>query len=261
MLKLFAAAVTASVVALVVTASASSSPPTFSNQILRAPATLPGITTSPADQSGDSEPAIDFGGPDNTMVVDGLGWLPFAVNLWKGHFGDTPPAFFGAMDTSLPIQGNGRVNLGDGDADVEVTTAGTILLADLDIIFNRTGRFTGLGVSVTRCPAAATSKAATPAAQELRGQAPARPRNAGTVAVTWLARTSAQPANGSSRTAPRAEEANSRPHSTDQHTQSTASSGSVPSQVPASSSPTKATMPQNQPSPFEPSPSRTSNPA
>jgi hypothetical protein len=159
MLKLFAAAVTASVVALVVTASASSSPPTFSNQILRAPATLPGITTSPADQSGDSEPAIDFGGPDNTMVVDGLGWLPFAVNLWKGHFGDTPPAFFGAMDTSLPIQGNGRVNLGDGDADVEVTTAGTILLADLDIIFNRTGRFTGLGVSVTRCPATASSKA------------------------------------------------------------------------------------------------------
>jgi hypothetical protein len=159
MVKLFAGVVLASVVALVASAAASSSPPTFSNQILRAPATLPGITTSPPNQSGDSEPAIDFGGPDDTMAVDGLGWLPFAVNLWKGHFGDTPPSYFGAMDTSLPIQGNGRINLGDGDADVEVTSVGTILLADLDIIFNRTGRFTSLGVSVTRCPASATGPA------------------------------------------------------------------------------------------------------
>ena len=159
MLKLFVAAVLASIVALVATAAASSSPPTFSNQILRAPAVLPGVTTSPPDQSGNSEPAIDFGGPNDTMAVDGLGWLPFAVNLWKGHFGDTPPAFFGAMDTLLPIQGNGRVNLGDGDADVEVTSAGTILLADLDIIFNHTFRNAQLGVSVTRCPANATSPA------------------------------------------------------------------------------------------------------
>jgi hypothetical protein len=159
MLKLFAAAVLAAVVALVATSAASSSPPTFSNQILRAPAALPGVTTSPPGQSGDSEPAIAFGGPNDTMVVDGLGWLPFAVNLWKGHFGDTPPSFFGPMDTSQPIQGNGRVNLGDGDADLAVTSAGTILLADLDVIFNRTGRFTALGVSVTRCPATATTKA------------------------------------------------------------------------------------------------------
>jgi hypothetical protein len=157
--KLFGGAVLASIVALVASASASSSPPAFSNQLLRAPAVVPGVTTSPPGQSGDSEPAIDFGGPDNTMAVDGLGWLPFAVNLWKGHFGDTPPQFFGAMDTSLPIKGNGRINLGDGDADVEVTSVGTILLADLDIIFNRTGRFTSLGVSVTRCSTAATSKA------------------------------------------------------------------------------------------------------
>jgi hypothetical protein len=158
MVKLILGAVFAAGVVLVANASASTGP-TFSNQILRAPATLPGITTSPPNQSGDSEPAIDFGGPDNTMAVDGLGWLPFQVNLWKGHFGDTPPAYFGAMDTSLPIQGNGRINLGDGDADVEVTSVGTILLADLDIIFNRTGRFTSLGVSVTRCPASATGPA------------------------------------------------------------------------------------------------------
>lgn len=156
--KLFAGAVLASIVALVASAGASSSPPAFSNQILRAPAVVPGVTTSPPGQSGDSEPAIDFGGPDNTMAVDGLGWLPFAVNLWKGDFGDTPPQFFGAMDTSLPIQGNGRSNQGDGDADVEVTSAGTILLADLDIIFNHTGQNAQLGVSVTRCPATAASK-------------------------------------------------------------------------------------------------------
>jgi len=158
MVKLIVGAVLASSVVFVASASASTGP-TFSNQILRAPAVVPGVTTSPTGQSGDSEPAIDFGGPDNTMAVDGLGWLPFAVNLWKGHFGDTPPSFFGAMDTSLPIQGNGRTNQGDGDADVEVTSAGTILLADLDIVFNHTGTNAQLGVSVTRCPASATSPA------------------------------------------------------------------------------------------------------
>ncbi|MEP6893390.1 MAG: sialidase family protein [Gaiellaceae bacterium] len=142
--------------ALVVAASATAGSPTFSNTVLRAPATLPaGFSSSPPNQSGDSEPAIDFGGPSNTMAVDGLGWLPFQVNLWKGHFGDTPPPYFGAMDTLLPIQGAGRVNLGDGDADVEVTSAGTILLADLDIIFNPRFNTAQLGVSVTRCPATA----------------------------------------------------------------------------------------------------------
>jgi hypothetical protein len=143
-------------VLLVATAASASS---FTNTVLRAPFTglPPGVTTNPPNQSGDSEPAIDFGGPDHTMAVDGLGWLPFAVNLWKGHFGDMPPAFFGPMDTLLPVQGNGRTNLGDGDADVEVTSAGTILLADLDIIFSGgPGNNAQLGVSVTRCPATAT---------------------------------------------------------------------------------------------------------
>ncbi len=143
--------------ACTVTAAAASAS-TFSNTVLRAPFTgfPPGFSSNPSNQSGDSEPAITFGGPDNTMAVDGLGWLPFAVNLWKGHFGDTPPAFFGPMDTSLPIQGRGRVNLGDGDADIEITSAGTILLADLDIIFTAQGTRVKLGVSVTRCPATAT---------------------------------------------------------------------------------------------------------
>ena len=160
MLKLAVTAALAGGVALIATTAAMASPPTFSNQVLRAPATLPpGYTTSPPNQSGDSEPAIDFGGPSNTMALDGLGWLPFQVNLWKGHFGDTPPAYVGAMDTLLPIQGKGRINLGDGDADVEVTSAGTTLLADLDIIFNPNFNSAQLGVSVTRCPATATSKA------------------------------------------------------------------------------------------------------
>src|SRR5262249_38985968 len=114
----------------------------------------PGFSSNPANQSGDSEPAITFG-PNNVMAVDGLGWLPFAVNLWKGHFGSVP-TFFGPMDTLLPIQGKGLVNVGDGDADIEVTRAGTILLNALDIIFTAKGTHDKLGVSVTRCPATAT---------------------------------------------------------------------------------------------------------
>jgi hypothetical protein len=141
------------VVASVWAAGASAS--SFSNTVLRAPFTLPpGFSSNPANQSGDSEPAIAFG-PNNAMAVDGLGWLPFAVNMWKGHFGATP-TFFGPMDTLLPIQGKGRVNLGDGDADIEITSAGTTLLNDLDIIFTAGGTHVKLGVSVTRCPASAT---------------------------------------------------------------------------------------------------------
>jgi hypothetical protein len=139
-------------------ASPASAATPFSNTLLLGPWTpTNGITTQPhANSSGDSEPAIAFGGPNNTMVVDGLAWLPFQVNMWKGHFGDTPPAFFGAMDTIIPIRGKGRIGLGSGDADVEVTSAGTILLTDLIFVVNKP--FTGftLGVSVTRCPASAT---------------------------------------------------------------------------------------------------------
>src|SRR5947208_2736981 len=128
------------VAGLVASATGTASPPAFSNTTLLAPCVpnlLACAATAPhANSSGDSEPAIDFGGPGNTMAVDGLGWQTFQVNLWKGHFGDMPPAFFGAMDTRLPIQGNGRVDVGDEDADVEVTSAGTILLADLDAVVN-----------------------------------------------------------------------------------------------------------------------------
>jgi hypothetical protein len=134
-------------------------PTAFSNTLLIATfSPPPGLTTSPiANSTGNSEPAIAFGS-DGSMAVDGLAWLPFQVNLWKGSFGSTP-SYFGAMDTNLPIHGRGRVNLGDGDADVEITAAGTTLLADLDIIFGPTGTFSQLGVSVTRCPAGATDPA------------------------------------------------------------------------------------------------------
>jgi len=111
---------------------------------------LPGITTAPnANSTGNSEPAVAFG-KDGSMAVDGLGWLPFQVNLWKGSFGATP-TYFGAMDTDLNNVGAGRTTLGDEDADVEITSAGTTLLADLDLILNRNGSGAQLGVNVTRC--------------------------------------------------------------------------------------------------------------
>jgi hypothetical protein len=132
--------------------------PAFSNTLLLSTFTPPaGLSTSPnANSTGNSEPAIAIGGPANTMVVDGLAWLPFQVNLWKGHFGDTPPATFGAMDTSVPTTGAGRIGLGDGDADVEVTSVGTTLLTDLDFFVNKPFNNAQLGVSVTRCTASAT---------------------------------------------------------------------------------------------------------
>src|SRR5436309_13349527 len=69
----------------------------FSNTPLIATAPL-GIPTAPnANSTGNSEPAIAFG-PDGAMAVDGLAWLPFQVNLWRGAFGATP-SYFGAMDT------------------------------------------------------------------------------------------------------------------------------------------------------------------
>jgi hypothetical protein len=115
----------------------------------------PGLTTSPiANSTGDSEPAIAFGG-DGRMAVDGLAWLPSQVNLWTGRFGSTP-SYFGGMDQNLQNHGAGRTTLGDGDADVEFTSAGTILLADLDFYFNPNFNALQLGVSVTRCPKGAT---------------------------------------------------------------------------------------------------------
>jgi hypothetical protein len=80
---LLGAAVAVAVLALAAAASAQS----FSNTVLRAPfpGVLPaGVTTNPANQSGDSEPAIDFGGPSHTMAVDGLGWLRLRSTCGRG---------------------------------------------------------------------------------------------------------------------------------------------------------------------------------
>jgi hypothetical protein len=136
-------------------AAGTSATSAFTNTPLIATLQLPGVTTSPhVNSTGNSEPAITFG-RDGTMAVDGLAWLPFQVNVWKGSFG-TAPSYFGGMDTSLNNVGAGRSTLGDEDADVEITSAGTLLLADLDLIVNRHGS-SQLGVNVTRCPAAATA--------------------------------------------------------------------------------------------------------
>jgi hypothetical protein len=134
-------------------AAAARAAPAFSNTLLISTWSPPaGLTTQPiANSTGNSEPAIAFGS-DGEMAVDGLGWLPFQVNLWKGTFGTTP-SYFGAMDTNLSLTGKGRVELGDEDADVEITAAHTTLLADLDLIINAGFNNFQLGVSVTRCPA------------------------------------------------------------------------------------------------------------
>jgi hypothetical protein len=128
----------------------------FSNTPLISTLPIPGITTAPnANSTGNSEPAITFAN-DGTMAVDGLAWLPFQVNLWKGHFGATP-SYFGAMDTNLQNVGAGRTTLGDGDADVKFTSAGTTLLVDLNFVLNANLNKFQLGVNVTRCPAGATA--------------------------------------------------------------------------------------------------------
>jgi hypothetical protein len=138
---------------------ASASGPAFSNTLLISPGTPAGFSSSPhANSSGNSEPAIAFA-RDGRMAVDGLGWLPFQVNLWTGSFGVTP-SYFGAMDTDLNNVGQGRTTLGDEDADVEFTSAGTLLLADLDLIVNKNGNAFQLGVNVTRCPRGSTGPSA-----------------------------------------------------------------------------------------------------
>jgi hypothetical protein len=151
------AVLAAATVALQPAATAGAAP-AFTNTPLISTLPLPGITTAPnANSTGNSEPAITFG-KDGSMAVDGLAWLPFQVNLWKGRFGATP-AYFGAMDTDLNNVGAGRTTLGDEDADVEITSTGTTLLADLDLVLNRNGSGFQLGVNVTRCPAGTTAPA------------------------------------------------------------------------------------------------------
>lgn len=136
--------------------------PSFSNQTLFGTwdPTGSGLTISPPNSSGDSEPAIAFAN-DGTMAVDGLGWLPYQVNVWTGTFGSTP-SYFGGLDQVVPSHGN-RLTLGDEDADIDFTSAGTMLLADLNVIINPAFNNAQFGVDVTRCtdPADASSCATT----------------------------------------------------------------------------------------------------
>ncbi|HEY6961631.1 MAG TPA: hypothetical protein VI408_07065 [Gaiellaceae bacterium] len=118
-----------------------------------------GLTIAPdPTSSGDSEPAIAFAN-NGAMAVDGLGWLPFQVNVWRGTFGSTP-SYFGALDQTVPSHGN-RLTLGDEDADIEFTSANTMLLADLNVIPNPKFSQFQLGVDVVRCPAGASASGCT----------------------------------------------------------------------------------------------------
>jgi hypothetical protein len=147
---------------------AGASSPSFSNTTLFGTwdPTGSGLTIGPAftgagtpsNSSGDSEPAIAFA-DDGTMAVDGLGWLPFQVNVWTGTFGSTP-SYFGGLDQTVPSHGN-RLALGDEDADIEFTSAGTMLLADLNVIINPKFNNAQLGVDVTRCPSGADASGCT----------------------------------------------------------------------------------------------------
>jgi hypothetical protein len=137
---------------------AGASTPSFTNTTLFGTwdTTGSGLTIGPAftgagtppNSSGDSEPAIAFS-DTGTMAVDGLAWLPFQVNVWTGTFGSTP-SYIGGLDQVVPSHGN-RLALGDEDADIEFTSAGTMLLADLNVIVNPPFNNGQLGVDVTRC--------------------------------------------------------------------------------------------------------------
>jgi hypothetical protein len=130
----------------------------FSNLPLIAAEPGLGFNTAPnADSPGTSEPAIALAG-DGAMVIDGLAWLPWQVNMWRGQFGSAPK-FFGAMDTDLRNSGVARTSFGGNDADVALTSNGTVLLADMEAIVNPEFNNGQLGVEVTRCVASATSPA------------------------------------------------------------------------------------------------------
>lgn len=156
-------------VAVALTASAAgASTPSFTNTTLFGTwdPTGSGLTIGPAasgsetppNSSGDSEPAIAFAN-DGTMAVDGLAWLPFQVNVWTGTFGSTP-SYFGGLDQTVPSHGH-RLALGDEDADIEFSSAGTMLLADLNVIINPKFNNAQLGVDVTRCPKGADASGCT----------------------------------------------------------------------------------------------------
>ncbi len=148
-----ATGVCALVVGAVVAGRAGANPPAFSNTQLTVPLTqsFPGIVSN---TTGDSEPSVSIG-LDGHMVVGGLSWIPAQVNAWTGPAGSVP-SYFGALDQSVGLKGNGRFAVGDGDEDFDVGSTGTTHFADL--IFIPSNGKTQLGVAETNCPAGATSR-------------------------------------------------------------------------------------------------------
>ena len=153
-LTYFSAALLVAGAALTAWASAGASPSSaFTDTRLTVPLTqsFPGVVS---DTTGDSEPSVSIG-THGHMVVGGLSWIPSQVNMWSGAAGSTP-AFFGPLDQSVGLKGNGRFAVGDGDEDFDVGSTGTTHFADL--IFIPSNGKTQLGVAETNCPAGATSR-------------------------------------------------------------------------------------------------------
>lgn len=127
--------------------------PVFSNTQLTVPLTQPPSGAVSAT-TGDSEPAVSIG-TNGHMVVGGLAWIPAQVNMWTGTAGSVP-SFFGAMDQSIALNGNGRSAFGDGDESFDVGSTGTTHFADLIIVPSGTKK-EQLGVAETNCPAGASA--------------------------------------------------------------------------------------------------------
>lgn len=109
---------------------------------------------TPSNSSGDSEPAVAFAA-DGRMAVDALAWLPFQDNVWMGAFGSAP-SYFGGLDQAISIEGT-RLGFGSLDADIEFTSANTMLLADLNVIPNPQVNRAQYGIDLVRCPSGAVA--------------------------------------------------------------------------------------------------------
>jgi hypothetical protein len=126
---------------ILASAATTNAPVTFSN--------VP-LTTA----QGSSEPSIAIGS-DGTMAIDALGWLfPFGTQLWTGPFGSTP-TLRGAVDSA--IHKANAVEFGGGDADVAISSDGTLHLTTLVILINKPFRAAQIAVSAINCGQASSA--------------------------------------------------------------------------------------------------------